>query len=873
MTCPKCSGWPGLFLALSLLTPTVTGAAATWVREAGEAGDFPLVHDGIAAAVCFSPDDHRVVAIACDDLARDIERVTGVRAEITHKPGSARFVVLAGTLESSPLIDELAASGRLDLGELADAWESFVITTVDNPVPGVDQALVIAGSDRRGTAFGIYELARAIGVSPWHWWADVTPTQRSALFVASGPRRFGPPSVKYRGIFLNDEDWGLHPWAAKTFDPELGDIGPKTYRKVFELLLRLKANTLWPAMHEVTRAFNLYPENARLADEYAIVMGSSHAEPMLRNNVTEWRAPPEQFNYITHRDQVRAYWEERVRTNAAFENSYTLGMRGIHDSGMVGAASMPERIAALEQIFADQRAMLARHVDPQVENLPQVFTPYKEVLDIYRAGLRVPEDVTLVWPDDNHGYIRHFPTPEERERRGGSGAYYHLSYLGAPLAYLWLYTTPPAVVWEEMTKAYDLGARTLWIANVGDLKPAELGTDFFLQLAWDVSRWRRENLPNYFEAWAREQIDPAVAPDIASVLRGYFELNFQRRPEHLQWWLPHTRVRPSTLTPEEIAARLAAFDALVQKVESLRQRIPRHRRDAFFELVEYPVRGSALANARYFHAERYTQLFNADPIAARRHGAEARRADHELAAITTKYNEEVAGGKWRHFMAVEPADGMWRSFRLTPPILPAENMAAPARETASATHPQQPAAQADNTPSASAPGAFGIEAEAFTAKRDRHGVAWEIVPGLGRTGDAVTIFPRTAPSIDLERLRSDAPALHYALTLPRAGEFTVHVNLLPTHPLVDGQGLRFALGLDDGEPVLVVIHREVGDAMWSQSVLNATITGTATLAARDAGPHTLNLYMVDAGVVPDKLIVDCGGLTPSYLGPGPAAHE
>jgi len=433
-------GYPAslLLLLVTALTPAV--AAGQSVSEHPGVGTFPLVQAGRAATLVHDPADHRVVAIAVEDLAADIERVTGVRPVVRRAPSAelTEPIVIVGTIGRSRAIDDLVRRRKLDAGDLAGAWESFVIANVpgDGAAGAAASTLVVAGSDRRGTAFGTYELAQAIGVSPWYWWADVAPDAKRELHVAAGSQRFGPPSVKYRGIFINDEDWGLHPWAAKTFDPGRGDIGPKTYAKVFELLLRLKANTCWPAMHEITRAFNSYPENRQLADDYAIVMGSSHAEPMLRNNVAEWTAPPEDFNYTTNRDGVLAYWEERVRENGRSENIYTLGMRGIHDSAMQGAPTMADKVAALGRIFADQRELLARHVNPAVERVPQVFTPYKEVLDIYRAGLRVPDDVTIVWPDDNHGYVRSFPNDEERRRAGGFGVYYHLSYLGAPLAYL-----------------------------------------------------------------------------------------------------------------------------------------------------------------------------------------------------------------------------------------------------------------------------------------------------------------------------------------------------------------------------------------------------------------------------------------------------
>jgi hypothetical protein len=431
-------------------TPAGRLTRADWVTGERHPGDLVLADASGAAPIVIADGDAKVVGIAARDLAADIEAVTGRKPRVGS--ATARTAVIVGTLGRSALIDRLTASGKLAAGQLAGAWESFVIATVEQPLPGVERALVIAGSDPRGTAFGVYELSQAVGVSPWHWWADVAPAHKAGLYVTAGLRRFGPPSVKYRGIFINDEDWGLQRWAATTFEPEYGSLGPRTYAKVFELLLRLKANTLWPAMHPTTKAFNADPRNAALADDYAIVMGSSHAEPMLRNNVSEWHEPAEHFNYATHASTVLDYWRERIEANKRYENMYTIGMRGIHDGRMQGPKDEAARIALLEKIFADQRALLP-------PGSLQVFTPYKEVLPLYEGGLRVPDDVTLIWPDDNFGYVRRYANAAEQRRAGGTGVYYHLSYLGAPLSYIWLYTTPPALVWEEMAKAWEHGAR------------------------------------------------------------------------------------------------------------------------------------------------------------------------------------------------------------------------------------------------------------------------------------------------------------------------------------------------------------------------------------------------------------------------------
>jgi Glycosyl hydrolase family 115/Gylcosyl hydrolase family 115 C-terminal domain len=835
-----------LLAVLLLAASSLHAAPATGLRihAQSQPGDFPLVQSSHAAEFVIGASDFRVVSIAVNDLAVDVERVSGRKPAVhTTTAGVAGPIVLIGTLGRAPAIDALVAAGRLDVAALRGAWETFLIATVINPLPGAKSGLVIVGSDRRGTAFGVYELSQAIGVSPWYWWADVAPAHRDALFVAAGTHRLGPPSVKYRGIFINDEDWGLQPWAAQTFEPEHGGIGPKTYAKVFELLLRLKANTLWPAMHACTKPFNSFPENAALADDYAIVMGSSHAEPMLRNNVSEWphdRAAD--YNYVTNRDGVRKYWEERVAANGRYENIYTVGMRGIHDSNMQGPKTDAERIQVLEQVFADQRAMLARHVRPDLEHVPQMFCAYKEVLDLYRQGLKVPDDVTIVWPDDNFGYVRSFASAEERKRSGGFGVYYHLSYLGAPLSYLWLCTTPPALVWEEMSKAYDQGAQRIWIVNVGDIKPAEIGTEFFLQMAWDINRWRRDNLPDYLAEWAGREFGAAHAREIAAIMADYYRLNYQRKPEHLQWWMPNEKPRPSPLTAEEVQQRLRAFAQLRDRAAKVRTALPAEERDAFFETVLYPVNGTALANERYFAGERVAVSGLAGAA------DEARAADARLKDETRIFSEQIAGGKWRGFIRVEPADDDWRSIRLAPWKIP--------------VFPPKP----EENPGTG--GVIAIEADHFSQSLSRgETAAWQTVPGLGRTSEgAVAVFPTTAPNVALAKAATDAPQLDYAVNFAAAGTFTLQAYLIPTYP-ISGGSLRFAVALDDAPPRLIELVVNDGGAGWAQGVLDNTRIATTRLKVPTPGAHTLRVYGLEPGVVLDKLVIDCGGLQPSYLGP------
>jgi hypothetical protein len=812
-------------LFIVMLLGGSTAHAEPWVRTAGSGQDFPLVGAGGTAPIVYASSDAKVVGHAVDDLAADVERVTGRRPAVRRQvrgvaEGSDTGpAVLVGTLGRSALADALAAGGKIDLSALRGKWESFVIATIDRPLPGVPRALVVIGSDPRGTAFGVYELSQAIGVSPWTWWADVAPARRDSLFVAAGLRRFGPPSVKYRGIFINDEDWGLRPWAAKTFEPEHGNIGPKTYTRVFELLLRLKANTLWPAMHPGTRPFNSFAENAALAGEYGIVMGSSHAEPMLRNNVGEWKDPPGAYNYQANPEGVGKYWEERVAANARHENLYTIGMRGIHDSSMQGPKDTPSRVALLEKIFADQRAMLAKHVHPQVDKVPQLFVPYKEVLAQYRGGLKVPEDVTIMWTDDNFGYVRNFTTPQERTRAGGFGVYYHISYLGAPLSYLWLSTTPPALIWEEMRRSYDAGADRVWILNVGDLKPAEIGTEFFMQMAWDIGRWDADAQPRFLAAWAAREFGPAHAAGIAALMGDYYRLNFRRRPEHLQWWLPKEQPRRSGMTAAEADGRLRAFASLRERVAALEPAIAPASRDAWFELVAYPVLASALANERFIEGERGNQ-------------AAALAANARLEQLTAHWNSGLAGGKWRHLMAEEPADQEWRSLRLSKWSMPATPAPAPVAP------PVEP---------------IVIEAERFAGQRTAGAAGWKAVPGLGTSGEgAVTLLPSNA-AVALERIASEAPRLDYPFQLQHAGQLALRVDLVPSHP--SAGTLRFAVALDEGAPQVVQLPNRDGDAEWAQGVLDNLRSVSAVLGSASAGRHTLRLYAIDPGVIVDRLAI------------------
>ncbi|MFT4177489.1 MAG: glycosyl hydrolase 115 family protein [Luteolibacter sp.] len=844
------------------------GASAQELRvhHQDSEGLFPLVK-GKAADIQYDSRDAKVVGIAVDCLSRDIAEVSGQSATIlkTEEPLSGEIVVV-GTLGKNRLIDQWVQDGKLDVKDLRGKWEHYRITTLSDPSPGVKKALVIVGSDPRGTAYGVFELSKAIGVSPWVWWADV-PVRRSEVLMISAQNVTDRPAVKYRGIFINDEGWGLVPWAAKTFEPEVGNLGPKTYSRIFELLLRLKANTLWPAMHPGTTPFHQVPGNAAVADDYSIVLGSSHAEPMLRNNVGEWKQDKNLYNYIKNPEGVFSYWEERVKERTSGESLFTLGMRGIHDSAIVGPKTQPERIATVQKIIADQRGLLAKYLgNGDATRIGQIFCPYKEVLEDYNAGLQVPDDVTLVWPDDNFGYIRRFATPGERKRAGGLGVYYHASYLGAPLSWLWIDTMPPALIWSEMTRAYEQGARTFWILNVGDLKNTERSTEFFLDLAWNADRTAPDAPARFIRKSAERDFGSGFSSEIANILSRLYALNFSRKTEHLQWHLNGKPYQPPTLNETEILQRLEACARLEKDSQAIREKLPPEARDAYFQLVGYPVGITVAANRKYFHGE----LARADIARGRpadQNEDQSRKGAQALASLTDHYNKNISGGKWRHIAMVNGVTkNNWRRYQpdTTPPPAPTlENVCPPAPEAAGPL----------SRPANSRPGEFvengrlvSIHAGHFTGRTDLpSGAGWRGIEGLGRSGNAVTVLPSTA-----EWNAENAPSLEYRFHTTTAAAPEIHVRLLPTHPLVSGQGLRFAISIDGGKAVPLTVSKGFSpkSTEWSHRVLsNATEISAKLPETLAPGTHTLRLIAIDAGVVVDKIVIDLGGSTPSYEGP------
>ena len=666
-----------LILMLSALVAVSAGHAQVAVHEKSPETKyaFTLASPRQTAAILYDASDAAVVKRAAELFAADVEAVTGRRPQVTSATGETGPAVIVGTVGGSALIRRLSEAGKIETAPLEGAWERYLIQTVANPLPGIRKALVIAGSDRRGAAYGLFTLSELIGVSPWYWWADVPVKKHAALHVDAPPTYSQTPSVRYRGIFLNDEDWGLTPWASQTFEPERGNIGPRTYAKVCELLLRLKANYLAPAMHPVSTSFNQIPENKLVADTFAIVMGSTHCEPLLLNTASEWDTQTMgPWNYDKNKEGINRVLTQRVRENSPYENVYTLALRGLHDGAMSTTLPMHEKVRMLQQALLDQRQILAENIDRPVETVPQAFTPYKEVLEIYSNGLELPDDVTIVWPDDNYGYMKRLSGVREQRRTGRSGVYYHVSYLGVPHSYLWFSTTPPSLMYEELRKAYDTTADRLWLLNCGDLKGSEMQVSLFLDMAWDIGRFTADNVVTYPARWLAGIFGEAYYDRLEAMTREHLRLAFPRKPEYMGWGYHWNRFDHnceqltdtdfSFTNYDEAPRRLEAYRKLGARAEALLHEIGDEARPAFYQLVYYPLRGAELMNRMTLGGQRNRWYARQGRAATNAVRDEVQRCYDSLQVITRGYNS-LLGGKWNHMMSMrQNYDGVSAYFNL-----------------------------------------------------------------------------------------------------------------------------------------------------------------------------------------------------------------
>jgi glycosyl hydrolase family 115 (putative glucuronidase)/glycosyl hydrolase family 115 len=840
---------------------------------------FALVNNGHPVPIYVASGNPGTVTVVAQAFAKDLESVSGTVAQVfTSLPATLPDnLVIAGVIGHSKEIDQMRQQGKLHTDAVEGKWESALTTVVMDPIPGVRRALVIAASDRRGAAFALFTLSRQMGVSPWTWWADVPVEHHLWVYVSAGDHLQREPSVKYRGIFLNDEDWGLRPWAAKTMDPEVGNIGTHTYARVFELLLRLNANTLWPAMHPGTLAFNELPQNAVQADRWGIVMGSSHSEALLRNNVGEWdeeRDGP--WNYQLNHAAIDAYWEKRLVENGRYESFYTVGMRGVHDSGLEATGTVVDKARLVETVMSVQRDLLRKHVDADVQKVPQVIWLYKESLDLYRAGMQVPDDVTLGWTDDNYGYLRQLPTLAEQKRAGGAGVYYHVSYWGAPHDYLWLCTTPPALIREEMTKAYDHNARRYWILNVGDLKPAEADIDYFLQLAWDEPHTAQMDQRSFLDQWAAEQFPRSRGPAIAKVLEQYYRLNFVRKPEFMGFNGYNDRIERTDFNPlawgDQNRTRTETWQRVSEEAVALARRMPHEYRDAFFELVGYPVEAAAAQNEKFLAIDRsFLDASRCAKDKVRIDSDRARSAYDRIQSLTKHYNA-IGSGKWDGMMSATPRDR--EVFRMPKTAESADsNTPLPISWKGFAGDVVDPPLESDGRRSefVEQDATISINAAHFTRKLDGQNAAWRILPDLGISGPSVVYgspgqlanAEQTAPPI------SRAPWLEYEFDTASRAAATLELALLPTFPVDAKHELRYAMALDGQSPLTV----DAGDSRdwqdnappnWPVNVLRNFAVTDIPLGSLRPGHHTLRLIYQDPGIIFEHVIITFAGAPPAY---------
>ena len=718
-----------------------------------------------------------------------------------------------------------------DAAAFAYKKEAFLLKSANG-------CLYIKGSDDHGLAYGILEVSRLLGVSPWKWWADAEPKQLKAFSLKEGYHYEQAPSVEYRGIFINDEDWGLMPWSGKTYEPSdiKGHIGPKTNARIFELLLRLRANTYWPAMHECTKPFFLTQGNREVAQQYGIYIGGSHCEPMASSTAGEWKMRGVgEYDFLNNRENVLQFWEDRVKEVAGQPILYTIGMRGVHDGAMQGAKTTEEQKTVLDSVLKAQRELLGKYVEKDVTQVPQLFVPYKEVLDVYHSGLQVPEDVCLVWCDDNYGMVRHFPTAAEGARKGGNGIYYHVSYWGRPHDYLWLGTFSPSLLYQQMSMAWHKGIQKFWILNVGDIKPAEYQIELFLDMAWNMNNiypgdsadeelqsnndWLAQHEMNF---WTRE-FGKQLAEMMLPLMQESYRLAYIRKPEFLGNTRCEERDKKYSIisdlpwSEEYINNRLADYKELADESERIEKmlnkaiakgNLPKERKDEFYQLFKYPVQAAAQMNNKILYGQlaRHGKETSKDGGAG--YWAKSDAAYDSIVNLTRIYNQGYYNhGKWNRIMDFEPR-----------------------KQPVFRRVPHKEATQ----PMVKDPGylAKWNATDATVGKP----IAWY---GLGYEGKAAGI------------VRNQEIGFGFEGKKVKGDSVTIEVRWVPTHP-VDNK-LRFALSLDGGNPVVKEYQTKGRSEQWKVNTLQCQARVRIQLPIAKLKKHLLSIKALDDGMVLDQV--------------------
>ncbi len=828
---------------LFYLIPVVAGAIdhAGLVTDSIIDGNLVITRGGETVPLVVDLNDEKGVLIAADNLAADFGRVTGNKAAVVNdvKSLDGNTAIIVGSLKSS-FIKDLVKRKKIDAGMLDDKPEKYIITTVDDPLPGIGKALVVAGSDKRGAIYGIYELSEQIGVSPWYDWADVPTRHASDLSIKPGIYTAGSPAVKYRGIFLNDEAPCLTSWVKNTYGTDYGDH--RFYGRVFELILRLRGNFLWPAMW----SWAFYaddPENSRLADEMGVIIGTSHHEPMARNHQEYARHRSEygKWDYQTNSKNLDKFFREGIERAKNTEDVITIGMRGDGDEAMGEDAN----VALLDKIIKNQRGIIKSVTGKKASDTPQVWALYKEVLDYYDKGLRAPDDVIYLLCDDNWGNVRRLPDSDERKHPGGWGMYYHVDYVGAPRNSKWINVTPIQNMWEQLQLTYDYGVDKLWVLNVGDLKPMEYPITLFLDMAWNPGKYDASTILDHTRKFCKEIFGENQADEAARILNLYSKYNGRVTAEMLD----ADTYNLASGEWKEVADEYARLekDALRQYVT-----LPSEMHDSYRELILFPVQ--AMANLYDMY---YAQAMNRSLVADNNPEANVwadrvKECFVRDSLLCAEYNNEMAGGKWKGMMTQKHIGyTSWND------NFPADKMPEIAYVDAEASGGYT-ALHSD--------GCVVIEAEHYNLSVDADSAKWTLHPGMGRTLSGVSLMPYSEPT--------EGASLTYKFTLPdTVNMVNVHVITKSTLAFKRTEGHRYTVAVDGQEPVVVNFNENLNES--PENIYNVFYPTVArrvvekivemNVSPTGDGVHQLTLTPIEPGTVFEKIVVDFGGYEPAYL--------
>ena len=848
-----------LLFLIGLSTKSYAVNPEKYIVNKGSTKNFPLVSKGKTASILVSKNDFSGVLKVAGHLENDIFQVSNLHPKRINTILEAQnFVVIIGTIGKSEIIDQLAKEGKIDANQLRGKWEKFTTQVVENPFKGIKKALVIAGSDKRGTIYGIYDLSNQIGASPWYYWADVPIRKQSELHVLPGIHSQGEPKVKYRGIFINDEAPALSGWAFEKF----GGFNSKFYDKVFELILRMKGNYLWPAMWG--RMFYVEdPQNAVLADEYGVVMGTSHHEPLTKAHA-EWGKSNGKWDFNTNSEALINFWKDGIKRMGNKETIVTVGMRGDGDEPMTEGTA----IGLLENIVKTQRNIITEVTKKPAEETPQMWALYKEVQDYYDKEMTVPDDITLLLCDDNWGNIRKLPELDAKPRKGGYGIYYHYDYVGGPRNYKWINTNQIERVWEQMDLAYQYGVDKIWIVNVGDIKPMEFPIEFFLDMAWNPEKFNAGNLEQYYVNWTKENFGNQFPKEIAEILKLYTKYNSRRKPELLD-------AKTYSITNYQEADRVVAdYQKLVEKANSINEKLRPEYKDAFYQLILFPVLASANLNELYVAAAKNQLYAERGNLIANVYAEKVKTLFEKDSLLTNYYHTKLSNGKWNHIMSqTHIGYDNWQQ--------PEKNVI-PKTKTIEISNQVEAGISAEDSPKAETlinnrdldhvhgfvenNGYISIEAQNYSKAIHSDMVKWTIILNIGRTESGVTLKPSNIKAIEISE---HSPRLEYNIHFFSKGKIKVNAYFSPTINFKIGDGLKYGIGFDDEKPQVMNLNADSSEKAWAESVANNIKIIISKHEIENAGNHVLKIYAIDPALVLQKIVIETeeGKVLKSYLGP------